>query len=420
MIEQSLPAWNLSIHILATSQGPLQVDLDVNQRVLLEEIVYEAAICCWYTAYASYGLALADIILLDPSATHRHFTFLWANIGFYTSMLSAERVIPVDINSPLIRPDKDERYRPLNPSIVRDPGGYTIMCKSVNFDQLYGREYYVIDEDNYVRVRNFLIKTDVNFKQTSQHELTETLNRTRLNDHGLEDVRIARVGDDLWFTAFTRSLSDSHNSLTVVGHIATPSPSDANVSVDHMVLMEVQDYENVMEKNWLPFADDASNQLLIAYSVGPNMVVIKPDVQTGGNTTESFQPSHLDLSRFRGSAGPIAFQYGGINGHLFVVHEVVYAEYGTRGQTSRTYYHRFVFVDDTWTVTHLSRMFTFEVQGVEFATGMVESHTAGLVLVSVGIQDREAKIFEVKRETISSMLFEPTIIHEQPYEVEEY
>lgn len=413
LAEQALQSWNLSLRLIA-GEGPLNLDsVPESQRYVLEDLVYEATIAAWYTDYKPYGLALADTILLDKKASARTFRDLWSNIGFYVQRLETISAVDVDVDLPLIKADSTERYRPLNPSVVRDDDGYTILCKAVNFDQINGREYYVLDDDNLVRVRNFLIKTDKNLNRLHQHEVLETLDRVRVNDHGLEDIRLTRVAGDLWFTAFTRSFSESYNSLTVVGRLANSSVNDI-INVEQMVLMQVYDSET-MEKNWLPFAMD--DQLYITYSVGPNMHILIPNTETGGNTTFSWYPSEFDLARFRGSAGPIEFTFKGVAGSLYVMHEVVYKNYDDdSGRTSRTYYHRFVFVDDEWKVTHLSRLFIFEVEAVEFCTGMVYSHTNGAIMLSVGIEDRKARLFEVLESTVAGMLVRPAVLYPLPSE----
>jgi hypothetical protein len=351
----------------------------------------------------------ADIVILDPRASQRTHSYLWKNVGYFVAPLERVREWDVDIQTPLIKDGSEERFRPLNPSIVRDDdGGYTIACKTVNFDQLYGREYYVVDDDGFVRVRNFLLKVDSNMTRLSQHEIIEDLqDRVRLNDHGLEDMRIARVGGDLWFTAFTRSYSETHNSLTVVGRLGSPGP-DGPVHVEQMVLMAVRDPEGMMEKNWLPF--EYGGELLLGYSVGPSMVVLRPDAATGANETLTEQGTPFDFSRFRGSAGPIPFSFNGADGQLFVVHEVVYEEYKP-GVTSRTYFHRFVFVDDEWKVTHVSRLFVFDLVGVEFCAGMALSHSGTTALLSVGIQDRQARIYEVSLAHMASLLVAPSLLY---------
>jgi hypothetical protein len=406
LLEQALRTWNLSLRELAKGVPAFVHNFTRENIGLLEDMIYEAALCSWYTDYKQFGLALSDLILLDPQSTARAHRYIWRNVEYFTPIIANEQVWDVDIDLPLIKAGSEERYRPLNPAIVRDEDGYTLVVKTVNFDQIYGREYYVLDDDNYVRVRNFLVKTNKNHERVWQHEIFEDLNRTRHGAHGLEDLRIARVNGSLWFTGFTRSFSEWGNSLTVVGRLGNKATDNGTIAVEEMVLMEVRDPE-IMEKNWLPF--EMEGELLLTYSVGPSMALLRPDTKTGGNTTLVWNPSSFDLNRFRGSAGPISFTYNGVEGSLYVVHEVVYKEW--KDTTSRTYFHRFVFVDDEWFVTHLSRLFVFETIGVEFCTGMVESHQPGKILVTVGIEDRKARIYQFSSSAIADMLFEPSLLY---------
>ncbi len=425
LIDQALRTWGLSVLTLAVEGVPAFVHATFPHAQLtqLEDLVYEAALCSWYTDYQPHGLALSDLILLDPNSSVRTSRYMWRNIEYFTKTLEYEHAYDVDAVMPLIKAGSEERYRPLNPSIVHDPeGGYTLVCKGVNFDQYYGREYYVLDDDNYVRVRNFLVKLDSNFRRVAQHEIVEHVDRLRYNDQGLEDMRIVRVNNTLWFTAFTRSMSPDWVSLTVLGKLSsTITPGGAEnggaepggvVEVESLTLMQVVD-PSIMEKNWLPF--ELNGELLLTYSVGPNLFVLRPDVTTGHNESVFFSPTHLDFHRFRGSAGPFEFTHNGVVGSLYVVHEVVYKEYRTDSDTtSRTYFHRFVFADDEWVVTHVSRVFIFEEIGVEFCTGIAESHQQGMVVLSVGIQDRRARLYEMSKAKIAAMLLQPTIIYPGP------
>lgn len=408
LVEQALRTWNLSVQQLASSNPlPSIKSLSATQRAYLEDLVYEASLCAWYTEYRRFGLALSDLVLLDPNTSERSKKFVWSNVEYFVSPIPHTREWDVDVDLPFIKSDSEERYRPLNPSIVRDQDGYTIVCKSVNFDQLYGREYYVIDDDNYVRVRNFFIKTNKHLVRQRQYEITETLDRVRMSDHGLEDLRIARVNGSIWFTAFTRSLSESGNSLTVIGRLADVPDANNDLPVASIVLMEVPNNE-IMEKNWLPFEE--AGELRLTYSVGPDMAIIRPETSTGANETLVWNNSPFDLHRFRGSGGPVPLTHNGVHGTLYVVHEVVYKEY-KEDTTSRTYFHRFVFVNSNFEVSHLSRLFVFADIGVEFCTSIVLSHEPGMLLLSVGLEDRQAKIYEMPLAQVSALLFEPMLLY---------
>jgi hypothetical protein len=70
-------------------------------------------------------------------------------------------------------------------------------------------------------------------------------------------------------------------------------------------------------------------------------------------------------------------------GRLLLIHEVSV-------QGLRYYLHRFVRVDPDWRIDRVSRPFFFRNRGVEFAGGATLTHEGTDLLITYGVEDREA------------------------------
>jgi len=106
----------------------------------------------------------------------------------------------------------------------------------------------------------------------------------------------------------------------------------------------------------------------------------------------SYAP-HEDLSRLRGSASPIEFE----GGYLMVVHEVAFDQ-------NAYYMHRFLLTDNEFNIKSLSKPFFFKQKGVEYCCAMTIDHTDKNLILSIGIEDREAYLVIIGLDTVKSLL----------------
>ena len=111
--------------------------------------------------------------------------------------------------------------------------------------------------------------------------------------------------------------------------------------------------------------------------------------------TERAEPR--PLGAFRGSAGPVDLPGAFGGGRLVLVHEMAF-------HGIRYYLHRFLALDEDWRITRASRPFLFQHRGIEFACGACVAHGEKDLLVSFGIEDREAWICRVPLRSIVSSL----------------
>ncbi|MGD0665680.1 MAG: CDC27 family protein, partial [Rhabdochlamydiaceae bacterium] len=349
----------------------------------------ERSIVAYYTRFREEGFQAADKILLTRGVPWnvRHQTY--KNIEFYIQPLPNARFMPIEIDFPLIEEGLEERYHPMNPSIIKTNDGYKVICRSVNYTQTGAKIYHTNDKNGIFRTKNFLIHYDKNFNVISQNEIVENLARNRVRswiaDHtkGLDDCRIFEFNGRNWFTCTTSDTNPTGNYQISLCRLSEDKSGD----VDQLVPLLGPD-PNRCEKNWAPIVID--HELMLIYSYDP-FIVYKPNLSTGRcDKVFSYNPSH-DLSSLRGSTPPIIFD----GGYLILVHEVSHMDDHTR-----RYYHRFVYLSENFTIQKVSKPFIFKHSGIEFSCGMTLNHAGNELIIGVGIEDNEAYLCRVDIETI--------------------
>jgi tetratricopeptide (TPR) repeat protein len=353
----------------------------------------ELSVSSYYTNFKEDGYEASHALLLRKDTPSHIREQGYQNLLFYIQNLKA-RFASILIPLPLVNPGvSDESYYPMNPSILQTDYGYKVICRSVNFTQTGAKHFFTNDPEGIYRTRNFLVHYDLDFKKMGEHEILDRPDRLRVRDHivqGLEDCRIFHYQDADWFSCSTFDTNPTgavQISLCKMKEERIPQP----VTITQFLPLQGPDPTR-HEKNWLPFVREG--ELFFIYASDPFQIV-KPDLKTGAcETVFEYMPEH-DFSRFRGSAAPIEFE-GGL---LMLVHEVIQDPSYTR-----TYVHRFVYLDLGFEITKVSKPFTFRHSGVEYCTGMTMSHDQKQLIMAVGIEDREALLGFVDLEEVKRML----------------
>jgi predicted GH43/DUF377 family glycosyl hydrolase len=202
---------------------------------------------------------------------------------------------------------------------------------------------------------------------------------------GLEDCRIFQYENADWFTCTTRD----GNSSGVPQIVLCKLEQDGKIS---QFIPLIGPDINRCEKNWLPLVKDQEIQLV--YSSDP-FVVFRPNLETGVCETVFSYQGDSDFTRFRGSASPIEFD----DGYLMMTHEVSFLD-----DESRVYLHRFVFLSEDMQIKKVSLPFTFTHLGVEFCCGMTWSHSDDELVMTIGIEDRQAMLAFLSKEDVRKLL----------------
>ncbi len=352
----------------------------------------ELAIEAYYTKSNKEGYDAASALVIKKNVPEYIKDQAYKNLLFYVPQLKCLRYLPIQIECPLIRSGYDERYYPMNPSIVKSKDGYQVICRTVNYTQKGAVHFKTIDPDGIFRTRNFLVHYDHEFNLLSQQEIIEYLPRLQFPTHvlGLEDCRMIEWNQNVWFTCTTRDTNPFTTPQIVLCQLGE-NKGNITIPVQKLIPLKGPDPDRC-EKNWLPFVKD--NQLHLIYSCSP-FILYKFHPETNQcETILSYEHAH-DLSRFRGSAAPIPFD----EGHLMLVHETVQFPDGTR-----YYLHRFAYLDTDFTMKRISKPFIFLHLGIEFCCGMILNHAETELIMAFGIEDNQAGLCFVNLDTVRSLL----------------
>ena len=353
----------------------------------------EISIAAYYTRYRQEGYAASSDLLLRKDTPQNIRDQGYRNTLFYVQNLNA-RSQSIRIPLPRINPDSEECYYPMNPSIQKTEDGYKVICRAVNYTQIGAKHFETIDKEGIFRTKNFLLHYDRSFNLLSQNEIVENLPREKFHAfivQGLEDCRIIDWDQGSGF--FCTTFDSNPSGAIQISFCKFPNtlPHSGPIEVEQLVPLKGPD-PNRHEKNWLPFLKDG--QIHLVYSYDP-FIIYKPDLTTGECTTVvEYVPEH-DFSHFRGSAAPVPFD----EGYLLVIHEVV-----PMPDYSRNYLHRFVYLDKNFIIKKVSKPFTFSHNGIEFCISMTLDHAGKQLILPVGLEDHEARLYFVDLDEVRSLL----------------
>lgn len=363
---------------------------------LLDE---ELSISAYYTPFKDEGFAAVNRLVLNKQAPGYVKDQAYRNMLHYVGKLADADYRPIDIDLPPINEGFYATYNPLNPSIQKTMEGYNLICRTVNYIQIGARHFQsldVFDPYNTIKTRNFLIKYDWEMNKLSQQEIVENVPRMKYrsrNIEGLEDCRLAEYNGSTWFTCTTLDTNPSGQPQISLCKLSDDR-SQSVIQVESLITLFGPN-PNRCEKNWLPFVKD--DELHVMYSYDP-LIIYKPHLDgefaiiNDQVMTHRIKQQH-DFSHFFGSAAPVELD----DGYLILVHENVY-------ENQRHYLHRFVYLDSDFNIAKLSRPFIFLHKGIEYCCGMTTDHSERQLLLSIGIEDREAYLCSVELDTVRSML----------------
>ena len=347
--------------------------------ILASKFQEELSIVSYYTPFYQEGFEAANNLLLGRDVPWAVKDLCTRNILFYIHNLPKSRFKEIKPDLPLIEEGNGESYRAMNPSIYKKEDGYKVICRAVNYDQLNGWKYTSLASDEVIRTRNFLLEYSKDFEKISQVEIEDDFSHKKHSlVRGREDCRLFSFQGEDWFTytdfLYTSDVIDSKIALSKLRKDTTLGKG----SVEKTLPLLGPDPKR-FEKNWLPF--EKNGNIYIVYLSDP-MTIYRIELKTGECEPFVEYTPESDFSRFRGSASPIPFQ----GGYLMIIHEVAFF----CQEQKRIYTHRFVYLDSDFRIKKVSKPFTFTHQGIEFCSGMTLDDLREEIVMTVGIEDREA------------------------------
>ena len=361
--------------------------LFIEQAVLLG-LLRELSIAAYYTRHRAAGAEANERLAVGTESTAALATLARNNHAFYAEPLPVSWQVP-------LAPALPDLFVACNPSIVRTESGYLVNCRSVSYRMDDYQRYTALEADGAYRTRNFLMTLDRVLGFVRQDEIVCDLTPLRESlVKGMEDCRLVRLGERL---AVTCTTTDHHPSGLIQMSLMTlerhRGDAGAEYRVAHHAPLTGHGDERV-QKNWLPWVEDGT--LLALYGYEP-LVVLRIDPDTGRCAPILERPQGRHFEDWRGSAGPITLPHEFGGGRLLLIHEVAY-------QGRRYYLHRFATVDAEWRIDRVSRPFYFRHLGIEFAAGMCETHDGEGVLITFGVEDREAWLTRIPLRRVLELL----------------
>jgi len=351
---------------------PAEMALFVDRRPYAWGLREELALTAAGTRHHDAGLDAAESLLREPGIPAALKDRVHAVLPEYVRALEGATHVA-------LRPRVDEPWVPCNPSLVARAGGWLVNCRAVNYRQWDARDYEIRSSDQVVRTRNLLLNLDADFTLRGQREVHGAPPPLRFAQvQGYEDLRLFDTPSGLYALATS---VDRHPSGFTGPMLLAPA-------ADGRVLSEfpLRGFrEDRVQKNWLPFLGPRGNALVL-YGLDP-WTVLDLDLETGRCALREERPAPCDLAPWRNSAGPIPLAIEGRTGLLVLAHEVCFVT-GMR----RRYLHRFVWASDDRSAWRATQPFVFVRPGVEFAAGLCLARGGAEVLLSYGVEDREAWI----------------------------
>jgi len=379
---------NIGRYIPYPKDDSLFVDKDIYSYKLGEML----SVSAYYDAhYRQNGKEYIDELLFDHQVPEQVKINSLNNILFYVENIKDVQLIPMEVTTPFLCDWSLERYKPLNPSIIKTDKGYTINCRAINCVQWYP-DWVVMDGSKKTKTKNVFIEYDKNLNKYFECEVIEdpSLVHYQTSIQGLEDIRLFEFNSELHFTASTCQLTTLEIPKMCLGKCEIDHKKGVGgVVINNITLLQGPVVQRA-EKNWMPFV--VNGELLLIYSFAP-FIIYKPDFTTGECKEFINKDPGFDFSRFAGSAPPIPFD----DGYLVMVHEGIW-------QDRKYYIHRFLYLDKNLEIKKCSRPFTFKHKGVEMCCGMVINHSEDKLIMAISLEDREAYFGLIDLSHVRSLL----------------
>ena len=319
-----------SFYLLVKDLPPPPDGLFVHVDVYRYKLAYEGSILAYYCGLRKEAFRLYRPLFETPELDLHH---LLGNYKFYAPHPAPFKTLDLSCaHGP---------FTGSSPSIVASEGGYTVNVRLVNYTVNNG--VYEVPQ-NELETRNKKVRVGADFCVVSTEMMDTVDERRKPNDHGctwlgVEDVKVAAVGNDLFFTG-TKCLAAQ--SIGVCwGTYANP-----------LVPVELAP-KQACEKNWV----FVPGRLDMVYSWCPLKFGA---IQDGGLALREERPMPRLFKMARGSSNGVEFK----GEFWFAVHFVY-------NDGKRFYFHALAVFDREMNLRRYTLPFKFRESAVEYCLGLV-------------------------------------------------
>ena len=409
----------------------IKINLKKKEKNRIYYMLEKLTIMCYYVdEYRDLGYILSEILTFNNTETNQNNINM--NKRFYIKQIKCKKYINISEKMdkkfiPILKTPKNGKkyYNPCNPSIIKTETGYICNCRFVNYSQEYAVHFEYLELDNIIRTKNVILIMDKNFNVKSSHKIIDDSWRNNCeikhNVLGMEDCILFTHKNDVWVICTTLDTEPYGRPKQTIFKLPELY-KDKNYHIKNITTMKSP--MNQIEKNWMPisfnhekFDKDTfyfiykhkykailteynpNNACTIQIDENNNTIGINANIRISdvfNNNTDKT----INYDNFRGSGGPVKIKFNNIDGYMSIIHEVIFTRQG------RYYLHRFVYYDHDFSVNYITPLFYFDHLGIEFCRSMSLSHINNEIIVTVGIEDKEARIYCLDFDMIKNMLID--------------
>ena len=333
--------------------------------------LHDVAVQAYYSGDLDLGRWACETLLSLPDVPEGIVSRTRINQIFYAPLLAD--MIPGACTRPILFEVPPLHFR-FNPTIAVDGDGYRVVARTADLNtDLNDPFYHPLSSDGVSHFDNYVVELDAELNVRSASIITNPADESdeiecALADYGVTDCRLFEWRGE-WF---------------VSGSLLTGNPTFAT----QMALLRLRDavFDGLIvlsdpgsgrdEKNWMPVV--RGEDLYFIYAVSPTVVLTHTD--DGVEQVADHDSCYL-LRHYRGGSQGVELS----DGYLFVVHEAVALDNGTRA-----YPHRFIKTDHDFRITDISMPFFFLHRYKEFCCGMARRDDQ--LVISHGFMNREAYV----------------------------
>lgn len=336
--------------------------------------LHDLAVKSYYSGEIAVGRWACETLLSLPDLPKGIRSRTRCNQIFYSPLL--EDLTPSVQTKPILF-EVPPLFSRFNPSIAADGEGFRLVIRSADFISGMTDPFdHPVSSDGTFHEANYLVLMDGDLEVRRAElvhappELEEIADRPDAV-RAITDCRLFSWRDQ-WYVSGTL-FDDQREVPPAMGLLRL---EDANL-YDLVILSDRE--AGIPEKNWMPVVH--GGDLLFVYSVSPTVIM---RYSADGVTERATHTGPHVLRDYRGGSQGVEVD----DGYLFVIHETVYRDNGTRA-----YPHRFILMDRDFHITHTTTPFFFLHRFKQFCCGM--TRRAEQLVISFGFMNREAFVARV-------------------------
>jgi hypothetical protein len=286
---------------------------------------------------------------------------------------------------------KNKRWSAFNPSIGHSPElGYAMTIRSSNYIIDLETGSLDLTEGNNVASKVWFCELDNNFNLLNLRQIK--FDAPFSLKRGIEDAKLFWRDSSWWFTGIM--LEKVHTETARVALFKYDYEANVATFVEKFDGPE----HSKPEKNWMAPYNKNPN---FDFIYGPTSIVKDSVFMTHPNLNP-------EISKIRGNTNLLELK----DGYLAVVHslytkKIVWKNpktFAEQDGLQKFYTHQFVKFNHKGELTHISREFQFEQNGIEFAAGIVEKNED--FIISYGKDDLSSHLAIISKSTVLDSLKE--------------